>query len=173
MNRFDIVLGHYVFCSLNHSGQASGLYARLSRISGYFTPTAAFSETRFFDLRESEYEEARTVYRKLCEKHRLSDPFRTLIAVDRDEGFAPGCFILCRVTNPWAGPSEYDWDHEDEKNTVLIQSDWDFSGVARTFGWAGEESDIQGASAFLDRCVEDGKVVEDPGYFSSEPEGGK
>ena len=168
MTRFDIVLGHYVFSSQNHAGQGSALYERLSRITGYFNPGAAFSESRFFDLKEKDYEEAREVYRALCAKHGVPDPFRILIAVARDEDYAPGCFILCRVKNPEAGSGKYDWDERDEENTRLIQADWDFPGVARSFGWDGDDSDIQGARDFLDRCVDDAKVAEDPGYFDSE-----
>ena len=168
MTRFDIVLGHYVFCSQHHEGQASERYERLSRITRYFKPGALFSETRFFDTSVAEYEEAREVYRALCTKHGVPDPFRVLIAVARDEGFAPGCFILCRVKTLAAGPGKYDWDERDEENTRLIQTDWDFPGVARAFGWTGEDSDTQGAREYLDQCVEDAKVAEDPGYFETE-----
>jgi hypothetical protein len=168
MNRFDIVLGHYVFCSQHHEGQTSELYERLSRITGYFNPGALFSESRFFDPREKDYAAAREVYQALCSRHGVPDPFQGLIAIDRDEGFAPGCFILCRVTNPEAGPGKYDWDEHDEERTLLIQTDYDFPGLARSFGWNGDDSDIQGAAEYLDRCVEDGSVTEDPGYFNSD-----
>jgi hypothetical protein len=46
MDRFDIVLGHYVFCALHHTGQGSALYERLSRITGYFQPGSLFREAR-------------------------------------------------------------------------------------------------------------------------------
>lgn len=172
MSRFDIVLGHYVFCSQNHGGQGTALYSRLSRIQGYFKPGAAFSETRFFDTKESELEEARRVFRNLCGRHHVPDPFRVLIAVDRDEKFAPCSFLICRVKNPEAGSGHYDWDTRDEKNTVLVQTDWDRPGLARTFGWSGDDADIEGATEYLDICVEDGKVVEDQGYFASDEKGG-
>lgn len=173
MTRFDIVLGHYVFCSQNHGGQGSDLYKRLSRITGYFNPGAGFSETRFFNLEESEFEEARTVYRSLCHRHKVPDPFRVLIAVDRDAEYAPCSFLICRVKNPDAGPGHYDWDTRDEGNTVLIQTDWDRPGVARTFGWSGDDADIEGATEYLDDCVENGKVVEDQGYFDTDQKGGE
>ena len=75
MDRFDIVLGHYVFCTQHHSGQGSDLYQRLCRVTAYFTPGAAFSETRFFDPAESDFTEAREVYRALCRQHGVPDPF--------------------------------------------------------------------------------------------------
>lgn len=64
MNRFDIVLGHYVYCSLHHGGQWSPLYARLCRIMSYFDPGPMFSETRFFE--DDDYAEAREVYESLA-----------------------------------------------------------------------------------------------------------
>ena len=41
-DRFDIVEAHYAFCSDWHAGQTCELYKRLSRISRYFTPGAAW-----------------------------------------------------------------------------------------------------------------------------------
>ena len=37
-DRFDIVEAHYLFCRDWHGGQWSDLYARMCRISKYFTP---------------------------------------------------------------------------------------------------------------------------------------
>jgi hypothetical protein len=88
-----------------------------------------------------------------------------LIAVDRDSSYAPCSFIICRVLNPEAGEGSYDWDTRDEDNTVLVQTDWDYPNIARTFGWEGHDDDISGAADFLDLCVGTGRVVEDPGYF--------
>ena len=167
MNRFDIVLGHFVFYSQHHGGQGSEFYERRSRVTRYFQPGAAFSESRFFNTSVTEYEDARAVYQALCQKHGFPNPFTVLIAIDRDETYAPGCFILCRVLNPEAGNGRYDWDTRDEENTVLVQTDFDFPSVARAFGWAEDESDIQAAANFLDTCVEEGRVAEDPGYFDT------
>ncbi len=75
MDRFDIVLGHYVFCVLHHGGQGSALYERLCRISSYFNPGAGFSESRFLDPEVSGYEEAREVFSQLCRRHGVADPF--------------------------------------------------------------------------------------------------
>ena len=75
MDRFDIVLGHYVFCVLNHGGQGSDRYARLSRLLGYFDPGPRFSETRFLNPQVHEYDSAREVYRALCVKHGVADSF--------------------------------------------------------------------------------------------------
>jgi len=78
---------------------------------------------------------------------------------------APSCFILCRVTNPEASSEDFEWDARDEANTLLIQTDWDFPGVARSFGWSGEDDEIAQAAEFLSRVAREEKVVEDPGYF--------
>ena len=79
------------------------------------------------------------------------------IAVDRDPGYAPCCYLVCRVD------SRGNWDTRDEANTVLVQTDWDWPGVARTFGWDGDDGDITDAGAFLDDHL--GEIVDDPGYF--------
>jgi len=71
MSRYDIVLGHYVFCLLHHKGQWSPLYARLFRITGYFFPGRLFSETKFLDPSNEEYVEAMEVYYHLCRKHKV------------------------------------------------------------------------------------------------------
>ena len=63
-NRFDIVLAHYVFCSLLHEGQGSRLYERLSRITSYFTPGAMGVNLEF-----PENENAREIYFGLCRRH--------------------------------------------------------------------------------------------------------
>jgi hypothetical protein len=79
----------------------------------------------------------------------------------------------------------------DEKNSVLVETDWDFPATAQTFGWniRGTQSDgtdcahsgtdgtvicpdcqltpsrfICDAADYLDSNL--GKIVEDPGYFS-------
>lgn len=90
-----------------------------------------------------------------------------LIALDRDQAHAPGCILICRVLNPEAGPGHYDWETRDEANTVLVQTDWDYPGIARTFGWSGDDKDIEGAGQFIDHCIDNATVVEDPGYFES------
>lgn len=173
MSRFDIVLGHFVFCSQHHEGQGSKLYEELSQITRYLNLSPLFSESRFFDPVEAEFANARTVYRELCDKHRVPHRFPALIAVDRDEEYAPCSFLVCRVKNPEAGPDRYCWDRYGEENSVLIQTDWDRPGVARTFGWSGDDADIKGATEYLDSCVANGRVVEDPGYFSSGTKGGE
>ena len=116
---------------------------------------------------------------------------KTLIAVARDPYYAPCCFILCRVLNPEAKDGKFDWNERDEKNTRLIQTDWDYPGLATTFLWnkarvrENEKCEhdgtdgtidcpcgvtahqfIEAARTYLDHCVENAVVVEDPGYFS-------
>lgn len=65
----------------------------------------------------------------------------------------------------------FGWDYliiADDGRDLLIQSDWDYPGVARTFGWNGEDDDIEAAGEWLDDNI--GSTVEDPGYFESEAE---
>lgn len=62
-DRFDIVEAHYAFACDYHSGQWSELYAKLSRISKYFTPSPLW---RGF---ESLSENAQEIYNNLVAKH--------------------------------------------------------------------------------------------------------
>lgn len=87
------------------------------------------------------------------------------IAIDRDPSYAPCCYVLCQCTGD---PGLMDWDTRDEEHTILVQTDWDYPGIARSFGWEGDDRDIEGAADYLDDCVTWGKTVEDPGYFSGE-----
>ena len=80
------------------------------------------------------------------------------ITIDRDPGYAPCCYLICRVDE------RGDWDTRDEANTALVQTDWDWPGVARTFGWDGDDSDIADAGEFLDDHL--GEIVDDPGYLA-------
>jgi hypothetical protein len=107
----------------------------------------------------------------------------SIITVDRDGEYAPCCYLICRVTGE---PGNYDWDTRDESNTVLIQTDWDYPGIASTFGFVpcescGGQADgtvdcihktaaymIQEAARFLDDLCETAdnrRFVDDPGYF--------
>lgn len=45
----------------------------------------------------------------------------------------------------------------------LIQTDLDRPGIARSFGWNGDDTDIEGATEFLDENI--GTTADDPGYF--------
>lgn len=63
-DRFQIVLGHYVFCMLWHGGQTCPLYARLCRIDRYFKPGY-----RGLCLDNPENEMAKEVYYNQCLKH--------------------------------------------------------------------------------------------------------
>jgi len=71
MTRFDIVLGHYMFYNMWYSGQTDPFYARLCRITRYFNPGRCFSETRFFENKNGEYDMAHEVYDALCQKHEV------------------------------------------------------------------------------------------------------
>lgn len=85
------------------------------------------------------------------------------ITLDTDPDDAPCCIKL----------------ETDDGRSILIQTDWDYPGVASSFGWvACECGDTDGtvdcahkkagemisdARAFLD--AHDGETIEDPGYF--------
>ena len=63
---------------------------------------------------------------------------------------------------------QFGWDYlivnlDNERETILIQTDWDYPGVARTFGWTGDDSDISEAQEYLDDHIN--TVADDPGYF--------
>ncbi len=105
-----------------------------------------------------------------------------MIRITRDSKYAPCGYLVIREP----------FDKYDEKNTILIQSDWDFPGVARTFGWdmtkeqilteacdhSGTDGTvpcpdcgisvsqmIEAAQEYLDTVLDE-KEVEDPGYFA-------
>jgi hypothetical protein len=93
-----------------------------------------------------------------------------------------GCYEIARKRRKdYRGP---------DGATVLVQTDWDYPGVASTFGWrprkrrgcahdgtdgtvdcrgcgltAGEM--IASAGAFLDRIADTGRSADDPGYLDS------
>lgn len=79
------------------------------------------------------------------------------IMLQRDASYAPGCFIIARQRRDGR------YDGRDKANTVLIQSDWDFPGVARTFGGSFEDDQTAEAAEWLAENV--GAEAEDPGYF--------
>ena len=88
------------------------------------------------------------------------------ITVARDPEYAPCCFILCReYEHRDAMGLRITWSTRRDEHTVLIQSDWDFPGVARAFGWTGDDADIEGARAFLSDIAGSGRFIPDPGYF--------
>lgn len=65
----------------------------------------------------------------------------------------------------------FGWDYlivnTDTGEDILVQTDWDYPGVASSFGWGGEtgdpEVDIPAAQEYLDENI--GVEAEDPGYF--------
>lgn len=101
------------------------------------------------------------------------------ITVDRDSSYAPCCYLLCQVDDTG------NWDTRDEDTTRLIDTDWDYPGIASVFGWNIADDDcehegtdgtvdcpscgktagefISEASDYLDANL--GTIVDDPGYF--------
>lgn len=59
----------------------------------------------------------------------------------------------------------FGWDYLikslDTNETIWIQSDRDYDGVAQTFGWDGNGC----AQAYLDEIADSEVEVDDPGYF--------
>ena len=93
----------------------------------------------------------------------------SIITVDRDPDYAPCCFLICKVTGQ-AG--SFDWNTRDENSTVLVQTDYDWPGLARNFGWTGVDTDIELAGEYLDRIAANMhsniRFIDDPGYFTEE-----
>jgi hypothetical protein len=99
------------------------------------------------------------------------------VAIDEDQEYAPGCYILCRVFLDENG-AEW-WSTRDERTTILIQVDWDYPALASNLGWVPcncgatdgtidcahrtAEEMIQEAEAFINEHL--GEPFEDPGYF--------
>ena len=88
-----------------------------------------------------------------------------LVTVDRDPKYAPCCYLICKVHGV---QGNHNWDTRNEAETVLVQTDWDWPGIASNLGFVqdetGDGSDIEAARAFLDDHL--GEVFEDPGYFA-------
>jgi len=66
-SRFDICLGHLVYCQQWYDGQADPLYARQCKISRYLKISPLFSFEKF--QTEDEYEVARWVYENLVSEN--------------------------------------------------------------------------------------------------------
>lgn len=56
------------------------------------------------------------------------------ITLEYGGSYAPCCYIVCKVRRLPSG--SLDWDETDERGTVLVQTDWDYPGIAQTFGWS-------------------------------------
>jgi len=65
-DRFQIVLGHYVYYLENHSGQWSEEYERMCKISKYFSPGYGYNA---LNLDTEENEIALLVYNNLADKN--------------------------------------------------------------------------------------------------------
>jgi hypothetical protein len=97
----------------------------------------------------------------------------TKITIERGGSYAPCGYLICRVQ------PDGSWSIYDEANTVLVQTDWDFPGLARDFGYVPCECGatdgtidcqhhtasemISAAADWLDE--HEGQIIEDPGYF--------
>ena len=87
------------------------------------------------------------------------------IQLVHDSSFAPCAFLVVKV-NDDGSLADY---RSDESASVLVQSDWDFPGLAAVFGWGGaidcpDTGTIEEASEWL--FAHEGEQVEDPGYFA-------
>jgi hypothetical protein len=84
------------------------------------------------------------------------------ITLERGEKYAPGCFFICRVIDGR-------WSKYDDKNTVLVQTDWDFPSLAKDFGYDGpDDRPTEAVYDFLDGIAGTGTTIDDPGYFNKE-----
>jgi hypothetical protein len=104
-----------------------------------------------------------------------------IITIDEDQSYAPGCYLICKVHGE---PGHYDWDTQNEEETIVIQCDYNIPSIASNFGFqpciCGETDGtvdckhktagqmIEEAAEFLDSLIlspEDSRFIEDPGYF--------
>jgi hypothetical protein len=94
--------------------------------------------------------------------------------IDEDQNYAPLCYLICRVDE------KGEWNMRDETRTVLVQSDWDYPGLASNLGFVPcpdcgftdgtvdcahktASQMIAEAQEFLDAHL--GEPFENPGYF--------
>lgn len=75
--------------------------------------------------------------------------------VFRDPQYAPVGFLICRKLRHGR------WNARDDDNTILVDTDWDFPGLASHLGWLGCPHGSDGTV----RCCECGKS---PSEFISE-----
>lgn len=101
----------------------------------------------------------------------MKTQIETRIGLFRDPDYASCCFLLIRVT---ADNQPMAYRGRNERNSVLIQSDYDYPGVARTFGASFEDGQIAEAGAWLrehasraDYSWAAEVTADDPGYFDS------
>ena len=113
----------------------------------------------------------------------------TKIKLMQDSAYAPYGYILARQRDDGS------FDTRDERNTILVRTDWDWPGVADTFGWScanlqhdGRDCSHSGTDGTIDcrecgytagefiasagQYLDDhlGSVVDDPGHFDADRE---
>jgi len=89
------------------------------------------------------------------------------IALDRDSAYAPCCYLLCKakrklsVLKDEKGKRHYlwDWNTRDDKTTMLVQTDWDYPGVARSFGWNAVAGNFKTGDEDCNHETTDGTVT--------------
>ena len=91
------------------------------------------------------------------------------IGLFRDPTYAPCCFLIIRLTQDGQAMA---YRGENERNSVLVQTDYDYPGVARSFGASFEDHQISEAGDWLrehasraDYSWAAEVTAEDPGYF--------
>ena len=66
MNRFDIIIGHFLYYVHNYESFGDWMYRRQCRIRKYFSPSPLLSLS---SLREDDYEGVREVYNELAHRY--------------------------------------------------------------------------------------------------------
>jgi len=95
------------------------------------------------------------------------------VVIDRDPSYAPCAYLICQCDK------HGNWNTRDDARTVLVQTDWDYPGVAAALGFRPCECGatdgtvdcehktatqmISEAADFLDAHL--GEQFEDTGYF--------
>lgn len=86
------------------------------------------------------------------------------ITIEPGGRYAPCCYLVCQVING-------DWNKQNERTTILVQTDLDYIGLADTFGmpWREETENqrFQRATDYLNQIAGTGLIVQNPGYVFS------
>ena len=52
------------------------------------------------------------------------------VVIDVDSAYAPCSYLICAVD------TQGEWNTHDDCRTVLVQTDWDYPGLASNLGWS-------------------------------------
>jgi hypothetical protein len=88
-------------------------------------------------------------------RHITDEEFETILNEGLDE--------YIKLTQPSNAPNTCFTVERRDGKSVFFQTDTDYPGLARTFGWVGDDSDVTTSYEYL--CEHVGMTAKDPGYF--------